>query len=111
MQPTANAKSDRATDVTPEIRHIAPWRVVSATVLAPARLRIAFIDGTVGEVDMSAFLRNPRVEGTVFEALRNPAIFSQARVISGAIEWPNGADLAPDAMYDAIREKGTWALD
>ena len=24
------------------------------------------------------------------------------------IEWPNGADLAPDAMYDAIRKNGRW---
>jgi hypothetical protein len=111
MQPIANAESDRAIKVTPEIRHTAPWRIASATVLAPARLRIAFIDGTVGEVDMSAFLRNPRVEGTVFEPLRDPAVFSQARVISGAVEWPNGADLAPDAMYDAILENGIWTLD
>lgn len=111
MQPTANAETDRATEIIPEIRHTAPWRVLSATVLAPARLRIAFIDGTIGEVDMSAFLRNPRVEGTVFEPLRDPAIFSEARAVSGAVQWPNGADLAPDAMYDAIRENGTWVLD
>jgi hypothetical protein len=111
MQPTANAESDRAAEVTPEIRHTAPWRVVSATVLAPARLRIAFIDGAVGEVDMNEFLKNPCVDGTVFEPLRNPAMFSQARVISGAVEWPNGADLAPDAMYDAILENGIWTLD
>jgi hypothetical protein len=47
----------------------------------------------------------------VFEPLRDPAIFSEARVTTGAVEWPNGAGLAPDAMYDAIRENGTWVLD
>jgi hypothetical protein len=32
-------------------------------------------------------------------------------VVLGAVQWPNGADLAPDAMYDAIRERGQWILD
>ena len=39
------------------------------------------------------------------------AAFSQAQVVLGAIRWPNGADLAPDAMYDAIHERGVWVLD
>jgi len=29
----------------------------------------------------------------------------------GVVQWPNGGDLAPDAMYDAIRESGVWVLD
>jgi hypothetical protein len=29
----------------------------------------------------------------------------------GAATWPNGADLAPDAMYDAIREHGVYTPD
>lgn len=60
---------------------------------------------------MSAFLKSQKLEGTVFEALRDAAIFAQAQVVLGAIQWPNGADLAPDAMYDAIRERGVWVLD
>jgi len=79
-------------------------------VLPDARLRVTFVDGTAGEVDMRAFLSNPKVDGTVFEALRNPATFAQARVVLGAVQWPNGADLAPDAMYDAIRESGVWIV-
>jgi hypothetical protein len=51
------------------------------------------------------------VDGTIFEPLRDPAAFGQARVVLGAIEWPNGADLALDAMYDAIRQRGLWVLD
>jgi hypothetical protein len=47
----------------------------------------------------------------IFEPLRDPAIFVQDQVVLGAVQWPNGADLAPDAMYDAIRERGVWVLD
>ncbi|HSQ12317.1 MAG TPA: DUF2442 domain-containing protein, partial [Candidatus Deferrimicrobium sp.] len=86
-------------------------RVTIVSALPDARLRVTFVDGTAGEVEMGAFLRNPDLDGTIFEPLRDPVIFAQAQVVLGAIQWPNGADLAPDAMYDAIRERGTWVLD
>jgi len=43
--------------------------------------------------------------------LRDPAEFAKARIDMGAVTWPNGADLAPDAMYDAIRSQGLWVLE
>jgi plasmid stabilization system protein ParE len=90
---------------------MSPWRVTSVTVLPDVRLRVTFVDGTTGEVDMRAFLASSEVKGTIFEALRDPAVFAEARVVMGAIQWPNGADLAPDAIYDAIRKSGVWVLD
>jgi hypothetical protein len=39
------------------------------------------------------------------------ALLASGAVASGAVQWPNGADLAPDAMYDAIRAHGTWSLE
>jgi hypothetical protein len=29
----------------------------------------------------------------------------------GAVQWANGADLAPDAMYDAIKAHGKWIVE
>jgi hypothetical protein len=55
---------------------------------------------------MRALLSDPKIDGAIFEALRDPAVFAQARVVLGAVQWPNGADLAPDAMYDAIQKTG-----
>jgi glutaredoxin-related protein len=72
------------------------------------RLRVEFVDGTSGEANLKRFLEGRRVAGTPFEQLRDPALFAQARVELGAVTWPNGADLAPDAMYDAIRADGSW---
>lgn len=74
-------------------------------------LRVTFVDGTEGEVDMRGFLADPKLDGTIFEPLRDPKTFAQVGVVLGAIEWANGADLAPDAMYDAIREHGVWKVD
>jgi hypothetical protein len=111
MQPTEASEAHRASDVEPSVRPTAAWRVTSIEVLPGARLRVRFVDGTIGEVDMRRFLLGPEVVGTVFEALRDPTVLAQAAVVSGAVQWPNGADLAPDAMYDAIRAHGTWSLE
>jgi hypothetical protein len=61
-------------------------------------LRVLFDDGRSGEVNISA-----RLFGPVFEPLRDPLLFAQVRVDEyGALCWPNGADLAPDALYRTI---------
>ena len=95
----------------PTIQPTVAWRVTSVAALPEAKLRVTFVDGTAGEVHMRSFLSDSKVAGTVFEPLCDPAVFVQAKIVLGAIQWPNGADLAPDAMYDAIREHGVWVLD
>lgn len=58
-------------------------------------LRLEFSDGAIREVDLSDELR-----GEVFEPLRDPEFFSMAGVNpeTGTIEWPNGADFAPEFL-------------
>ena len=111
MQPDANAEGDRTPEVEPSIKHTVPWRVTSVAALPDARLHVAFVDGTVGEVHLKSFLSSRTVDGTIFEPLRAAAMFARVQVVLGAVQWPNGADLAPDAMYDAIRERGVWLLE
>ena len=111
MQPHANTETHRTAEVEPAIKHTVPWRVTSVTALPNAGLRVVFVDGTTGEVHMNQFLSDSMVDGTIFERLRDPALFAQVQVVQGAVQWPNGADLAPDAMYDAIREHGHWVLE
>ena len=65
------------------------------------RLHVEFSDGVVGTVDLST-----RLFGTVFEPLKDPALFAQVNIDEfGALTWPNGADLAPDALYQTLVEK------
>ena len=108
MQPTAIPEVDPATIVVPPITHVVPWRVREVEALAGMRLRVTFLDDATGEVHMERFLTGPRVQGTIFEPLRDPKLFAQARVSYGTVCWPNGADLAPDTLYDEIREHSCW---
>jgi len=62
-------------------------------------LEVRFNDGLSGAVDLSG-----RLFGTVFEPLKDPDVFAQVTVDEfGAVCWPNGADLAPDALYRDLR--------
>jgi Protein of unknown function (DUF2442) len=110
MQPAKAAKTDSAAGVMPPPRPEAAWRVVSAEPLPGMRLHVTFKDGTSGEVRLQRFIEMPQVRGTIFEALRDPVVFQQVCVNLGAVTWPNGADLAPDAMYDAIQREGHWVV-
>lgn len=111
MQRIENTEGNRTLEVEPAIQLTIPWRATSVSAVPDCRLRVTFVDGTTGEVDMRSFLEGTKVDGTVFEPLRNPSFFAQVGVVLGAVQWPNGADLAPDAMYDAIRERGVWIVD
>ena len=108
MPPAEDPKADPTAGVVPTPRPSAPWRVVTVEPLEGMRLRVKFVDGTAGEVRLRHFLHSPGVNGTVFEALRDPNVFRQVRIHLGAVVWPTGADLAPDAMYDAIQAHGHW---
>jgi len=111
MQPTEAPAVDPAARVGPAPCPTVPWRVVRAKPLPGMRLEVGFADGTSGQVHLQAFLESRQVDGTVFEQLRDDEAFRQVRVELGAVVWPGGADLAPDAMYDAIRSAGHWDVE
>ena len=87
----------------------APWRIRSVEVLPDYGLKVRFVDGLEGVVRMKKMLWSSNAG--VFEALRDISIFSQAHVLLGAVTWPGELDLAPDAMYDAIKAHGEWVLE
>jgi hypothetical protein len=80
-------------------------RTISVQPLQGYRLAVRFDDGTEGVIEMQ-----DRLFGPVFEPLQDLTVFSQVAVDEfGAIAWPNGADLAPDALYERLR-KGAEAV-
>jgi hypothetical protein len=109
MSVAHDAAEDGSASVAPSIRPAAPWRVRFVDVLPGYRLKVGFVDGLEGLVDMKKMVWS--TSAGVFEALREPVIFSQATVVLGAVTWPGELDLAPDAMYDEIKADGEWVLD
>ncbi len=81
------------------------WDVVDVKSIAPLALRVQFSDGTVGKVQF----KQSHLTG-VFKALKDPVVFQQATIEDGVVTWPGDIDLAPDAMYRAIKEAGEWVL-
>lgn len=70
-------------------------RVVRVTPLPGYCLRVEFADGVSGTVDLA-----DELTGEMFEPLRDEARFREVAIDEyGALCWPNGADLAPDALY------------
>jgi hypothetical protein len=109
MQSHADAKEDCTTDLSPPIRPTAPWRLADIEALPGFRLRVLFNDGTEGTIELKGFLQSPGAG--VFAALRDESLFRQARIELGAVTWPGDPDLAPDAMYRAVKESGTWIVE
>jgi hypothetical protein len=70
-------------------------RITKLEVRPPYRLYLEFSDGVNGEYDMAE-----RLNGPVFEPLKDPAFFARVRLDDwGVPVWPNGTDIAPDAVH------------
>lgn len=74
--------------------------VVDARPVGGYRVYIRFDDGVAGEVNLATVVN---FEG-IFAPLRALEKFVELRVAPelGTICWPNGADIAPETLYDAV---------
>jgi hypothetical protein len=72
--------------------------VVRAVYEEDFRIHLTFNDGSEGSVDFESWLMGP-----VFEPLKDKAYFRTFFLDGGTVAWPNGADIAPETLYDAAR--------
>jgi hypothetical protein len=108
MLTQSETEKDLAAGIIPAIVPKAPWRVSEVKALDNYRLHVRFLDGVQGTVRMSDLIHSP--QAGVFSILADVGLFNQVGLEHGAVTWPGKLDLAPDAMYDAIKATGEWIL-
>ena len=77
--------------------------VINAEYQQDFKILLKFNDGLTGTVDLINYL-----DGEVFEPLKNKNYFKTFSVDSWTIGWDNGADFAPEFLYELIK-KGDYA--
>jgi len=76
-------------------------RVIEAEVLHDYNVHVVFSNGKNGTVDLSPFIGKG-----VFEPLTNKIYFKRLFVDGWTISWPNGADIAPETLYELVEMAG-----
>ncbi len=75
--------------------------VIQVVYLKDYKLRLEFDDGKVKDLDLK-----DELYGEIFEPLKDTELFKKVYVNpeTGTIEWPNGADFAPEFLYETGQE-------
>ena len=71
--------------------------VIRAEYRGSFRIRLTFNDNSQGTVDFASWLNGP-----VFEPLKAPEYFQRFFIDGGTVAWPNGADIAPETLYESV---------
>lgn len=71
-------------------------QVISAKYVKDFVVHTVFDDGTERNIDISKWFKGP-----VFEPLSNRRNFKKFFIEAGTLAWPNGVDIAPEALYSA----------
>ena len=82
-----------------------PFDVVRVTAVRHVRdhvLWLEFSDGLAGELDLA-----DRLVGPMFDPLKGPSEFARVRLGAETIEWPNGADWAPESLHALLRARNS----
>jgi hypothetical protein len=69
--------------------------VVQATYLTDYKIKVFFDNGEEKIADCTKWL-----VGDLFVPLKEKAYFQQFFVDGWSISWPNGADIAPETLYE-----------
>ena len=75
-------------------------QVVGARYIRGFIVSTRFDDGTEKNIDVSQWFKGP-----VFQPLKDPKLFKKFFIDGGTLAWPNGVDIAPEALYGARDSK------
>ena len=74
-------------------------KITSAQYLGDYSFQLEFNNGESGKADIEKELW-----GEVFEPLKVNGMIEQFHIENGTLEWPNGADLAPEFLYELVEQ-------
>ena len=72
--------------------------VIQARCDGGFRIHLTFNDSLQGTVDLEGWL-----EGPIFEPLKDRDYFQRFFLDGGTVVWPNGADIAPETLHEAVK--------
>lgn len=99
MDPASIAYNRRR--VREELRRVAFLpSVIRAEYCGGYRIHVTFNDNSEKTIDFQGWLQGP-----VFEPLKAANYFLNFFLDGGTVAWPNGADIAPETLYE-YRESG-----
>jgi hypothetical protein len=61
-------------------------------------IHLVFNDGVQNTIDFESWLAGP-----VFEPLKDQNYFQRFFIEGGTVTWPNGADIAPETLYEQAK--------
>jgi hypothetical protein len=79
--------------------------VVRAEYRDGFRIHLTFNDSSEATLDFRQWL-----DGPVFEPLKDASYFRRFFIDGGTVVWPNGADIAPETLYNAVQARSNPAL-
>lgn len=74
------------------------FSVIEAKYIDEYKIWLRFYDNKEGEVDLKDHL-----VGEIFEPLKSVTYFKNFYLKSNTISWSNGADFAPEFLYELAR--------
>ena len=75
------------------------FSVKEAKYIDNHKVWLKFYDNKQGEVDLSKYL-----SGEIFEPLKSISYFRNLTVQRSTITWENGADFAPEFLYELVNK-------
>lgn len=71
--------------------------VIDAKHIEGYKIWIAFNDGNQGQIDLKDKIQ---AKNGIFEPLKEISYFKNFTIVNDTLSWHNGADLAPESLYE-----------
>ena len=76
--------------------------VTKANYISDFKMELTFNNGIIGVVDF-----RDKFDLPIYKPLKNKDFFKTFKLNSWTIEWENGADFAPEFLYELIEKQKT----